>query len=109
MKSISVITLQASTELNTQHIYKLNTIDDLQSGFIPLAVDHRTHQKYQNLLSIPILNTEYDAVFIPRTTVIGTVHPLEIDVIEICDIFWTRTENSNMTSGPAELWLFLLN
>ena len=38
LRSISVIALQAPIELNTQHIYQLNTSDDLPSGLIPQVV-----------------------------------------------------------------------
>ena len=63
------------TELNTQHIYQLNTSDNLASGLNPLAVDHKIHDKYPKLLHIPLLNTRYDTVYIPKD-VSGTLHPI---------------------------------
>ena len=72
--------------MNKQHIYQLNAGDDLLSGLIPLAVDHRIHHKYPKLLSVPLLNTAYDTVYIPRKTVIGTSHPLEIEDIEVSTV-----------------------
>ena len=69
-RSISVIAVQAPTELNTQHIYQLNASDDLLSGIIPLAVNHRIHEKYQKMLEIFLLNTEHDTIHILRKTII---------------------------------------
>ena len=65
-RSILVIAVQSLTELNTKHIYQLKASDDLPSGLISLAVNHRIHDKYQKLLNIPQLNTDYDTVHIPR-------------------------------------------
>ena len=45
------------------------------------------------VLCIPLLNREYDAVHIQRTTVIGTLHPIETKDIEVSNISWTKTEN----------------
>ena len=64
--SISVMAVQAPSELNTKYIYQLNTTDDLPSGIIPLAFNRRIDHKYPKLLNIPLLNTEYNAVHIPR-------------------------------------------
>ena len=54
-RSTSVIAVQTPTELNTKHIYQLNASEDLPSGIIPLAVDHRIDHKYPKLLNIPLL------------------------------------------------------
>ena len=51
--------VQAPTELDTQHIYTLNTSDDNTLDLIPLAADHKINHKYPKLLNIPILNTAY--------------------------------------------------
>ena len=40
-KSISQLSVQAPTELNTKHIYQPIATDDLLSGIIPLAVAHK--------------------------------------------------------------------
>ena len=61
-RSILVVNIQTPTELDTQHIYTLDTSDDLPLGLIPLAVDHKINHIYPKLLSIPILNTAYDRV-----------------------------------------------
>ena len=90
LRYISVITVQALTELNTQHM------DDLLPGLIPLAVDHRIHHKYPKLLSIPILNTAYDAVYITRTTMIGTLYPIENEAIEVNDVSRTKTRKNKV-------------
>ena len=78
LRNMSVITIQAPSELNIQHIYQLNTSDFLPSGLIRLAVDHRIHQKYPKLLSVPIHNTVNDTVHFQRTTVPGTLYPIDI-------------------------------
>ena len=94
LRSISVIAVQAPTELNTKHIYQLNASGDLLSGIIPFAVDHRIHYKYPKLLNLPLLNTEFDTVHVPRKTMLGTLHPIEIKNKEVSNIAWTK-ENSN--------------
>ena len=40
-RSISIISVQAPTKLNTRHLYRLDATDNLPSGIIPLAVDHK--------------------------------------------------------------------
>ena len=70
-RSITVISVQAPTELNTNHIYQLDTKDDLLSGIIPLAVDHKIDHKYPKSLKMPLLNTYYETIYIPRKTLIG--------------------------------------
>ena len=52
-RSISVISVQVPTELNTKHLYQMGVTDDLPSGIIPLAVDHKINHKYPKLLKIP--------------------------------------------------------
>ena len=78
-----LVAVQTPTELNS---------DDLSSGLIPLAVHHGIHHEYPKLLSIPICSTTYDTVHVPRTTVIGTLYPIEIKDIEVSNILWTKTE-----------------
>ena len=76
---MSVITVQIPTGLNTQHIYALYASDDLPLDLIPLAVDDKINHKYPKSLSIPVFNTTYDRVDIPRETVIGRLNPIEIE------------------------------
>ena len=82
-RSIFILKVQTSTELNTQHTYLLNASDDLPSGLITQAVDHKIHHNYPKLLNIPLLNTEYDTIHVPRKTVIGTLHLMEMEDIEV--------------------------
>ena len=63
--------VQTPTELDMQHIYTLDVGNNLPLGIIPLAVDHKIDQKYPKSLNIPILNTTYDRVHIPRATVVA--------------------------------------
>ena len=42
--------------------------------------------------SIPILNTAYDKVHIPRATLIGVLHPAEVESNEVSNISWTTTQ-----------------
>ena len=39
---------------------------------------HKIDDKYSQLLRIPLLNTEYNAVYIPRKTIIGKLQPLYV-------------------------------
>ena len=55
-RSISVIAVQAPTELNTKHL-PTNASDDQPLGIIPIAVTHRLLHKYPNLLKITLPNT----------------------------------------------------
>ena len=91
-RSISVIMIQTPTALDTQHIYQLDTSDNLPLGLIPLAVDHKINHKYPKSLSIPILNTAYDTVWISRATVISTLNPVEIKSSKVSSMSWTTTE-----------------
>ena len=77
LRSISIIAVQAPTELNTQDIYQLNASVYLPSGIIPLAVNYRIHHKCQYWSSILIFNTAYDAVHVPRKTMRDTVYQKE--------------------------------
>ena len=70
-RSVSVISVKAPTELNTRHLYQLDATDNLAPDIIPLEVDHKIDHKYPKLLGIPLLNTENNAVQIPRKTIIG--------------------------------------
>ena len=65
-RCITVISVQAPIELNTKYINQLDAVDDLPSGIIPLAVDHKIDHKYPKLLRTSLLNTEYDTIYIPR-------------------------------------------
>ena len=65
-RSISVISVQVPTKLNLKHLYQPDAADDLPSGIIPLAVDHKIDHKYPKLLKIPLCNTEYNTIYILR-------------------------------------------
>ena len=108
LRSISVIAVQAPTKLNTKHIHQLNATDDLPSGVIPLAVDHRIHHKYPKLLNIPLLNRDYDTVHVPRKTMLGTLHQIDSENIEVSNALWTK-ENSNTANSPAKPQICHLN
>ena len=94
--------VQAPTEPNIKHIYQLNASDNLPSGTLSLAVDHRIDHKYPKLLNISLLSTEYDAVHVPRKTVIGKLQRSEMESIEISSVSWTN-ENSKTPVSPVEL------
>ena len=49
-RGISIITVQAPTELHLRTYYKLRPSNDLPSELIPLAVDHKINHKYTKLL-----------------------------------------------------------
>ena len=106
-RSLSVIKVQAPTELDTQHIHQLNASDDLLSYIIPQADGHRIHDKYPKFLSMVILNTAYDAVHIPKTNVIGTWYPIEIENIEVSNVLWIKTENWSTKNSTADLPVML--
>ena len=82
-RSISVLIVQAPTELNTQHIYALNASGNPPSGLIPLAVDNKIKHKYPNALNIPIHNTEFGRICIARATVLSILNPIEIEIIDV--------------------------
>ena len=88
--NMSAIAVEAQTELNTKDIYQLNATDDLPSGIIHLVDDHRIDQKYPKLKNISLLNTEYDAVYIQRKTVIGKLKPKEIEGLDVSSVSWTK-------------------
>ena len=102
-RSIAIITAQTPTELNIQHIYALNTSNYPPLGPLPLAVDHKINQKYPKSLSIPILNTTYNRACILKATVFSALNPIEIEITEVSNIAWTKTEKSqeNMRKIPT--------
>ena len=81
-RSISVISVKAPIKLNTKHINPVNATDDLLSGIIPLAVDHKMDHKYLKLLKIPLFNTEHHTKYIQRKTIIGILQPIEIEILK---------------------------
>ena len=78
-RTISVISGQAPTKVNTKYLYQLYATDDLPSGIIPLAVEHKIDHRYPRLLKIPLFNTKHNAVHIPRKTIIGNLWPIEVE------------------------------
>ena len=80
------MSVQASTELDMKHLYQLDAVDDLPSGIIPLAVDHKIDHEYPKLLKTPLLNTKHSKVHIPRKTVIGNVQPIDVEDFEVSNI-----------------------
>ena len=88
--NISVIAVQTVNELNTKHIYQLSVSEDLLSGIIPLAVNYRIDHKYQKLLNIPLLSTGYNAVLVPRRTVIGKLQSIKIENVDVSNISWLK-------------------
>ena len=89
-KCVSIITVQAPTELKPQHIYELSTSDDLSDGLIPLAVNHKVNHKNPKLLNIHVLNTLYNRVYVPRSTTFGTLKILDTENAEVNEISWTK-------------------
>ena len=73
-------------------------MDDLLSGILPLAVDH----KYPSLLKIPLPNTEYNTIHVPRKAIIGKLQPIEIEDIEVSDVLWTK-DDTNTSNSPVKL------
>ena len=53
--------------------------NDLPLVLIPLAVDQKSNHKYSKLFNIPILNTVHSKVYIPKSTIFGTLQPVEIE------------------------------
>ena len=91
-RNISKISVQAPTELNTKHIYHINSADDLPTGIIPLAVDYKIDNKYPKLLKIPLLNTEHGTIHVLRKTIIGRLQPIETEDIEVSNVSWTKDD-----------------
>ena len=92
-----------TTYLSTQHQW-WSTI-----RLLPLTVYHRIYNKYPKLLSIPILNTAHDAVHVSGTTMIGTLHPIEIKDIEVSNVSWTKTKIHKPQIVHQNSWLCFLN
>ena len=97
--------VQPPTELDTHHIYALVSCNDLPLVLILLAVDHKIDHKYPKSLSIPIFNTAYNGVYIPRATVICALNPAEVESTEIINISCMKTERSqdDMRNSSTEL------
>ena len=89
------ITVQVLTELEPQYTYELSASKDLPSDLSPYAVDHKINHKYPKLLNIPILNTAHSRVHIPKSTIFGTLKPVEIENGEISETSWTKSESLN--------------
>ena len=97
-RSISVISVQAPTELNT----KISTNWMLlPSGVIPLAGDHKINNKHLKLLKI--LNTEHNTVQISRRTIIGKLQPMDDTHLKVNNISWTIVGTASTTGRHMEL------
>ena len=83
------------TELKLQYIYELIARHDLLSDLIPLAVDYKVNHRYPKLLNIPIQNIAHSRVYIPKSTICGTLILAEIENVKISETSWTKTENLN--------------
>ena len=97
--------MQAPTEC-TEHLYQLDATDELLSGILPLAVNHKIDYKYPKLLKIPLLNTEHNTVHILIKTVIGTLQPVNKD-FEVSNISCTTDGTADTTSSSIELSFML--
>ena len=86
LRSILIILVQAPTEWNTWLLFQLDATDDLPSGIIPFAVDHKIDYKYPKLLQIPLPNTMQNTVHIPRKTVIGKFQPVDVADLKISNM-----------------------
>ena len=91
---ISIITVWVPTKLKPQYIYELSTSNDIPSELIPLAIDHKTNNKYPRLLNIPILNMTHSRVYIPKSTIFGALKPVKMNSAEISETSWTKITNS---------------
>ena len=58
-RSISIISVQASTKLYPKHLYQLDAAENLPSCSIPSSVDHKIDHKKSKLLKTPLLNREH--------------------------------------------------
>ena len=52
---------------------------------------------------IPLLNTEYDTIHIPRETSIGNLQPIEVEDFEVSNILWTTDGTTDTKDSPVEL------
>ena len=62
---------------------------------ISLSVDQKINHNYPKLLNMPILNTAYNRVYIPRLIIFGTLKPVEIEISEIRKTLWIKMEKLN--------------
>ena len=102
-RSISVLSVQAPTELDTKCFYQLDAADHLLSDFIPLTVDRKIDHKYLKFLKMALHNTEHKTVHIPRKTVIRNLQPIEVEEFQVSKISWTITGTGDTTNSPMEL------
>ena len=108
-RGISIILVEAPTELNTNHLYQLNAIADLLSGIASLAVDHRIDHMYSYLLKISLLNMEHDTIHISRKTFIGKLQSIDIKNIEDSNILWTTDGTVDTTNSQQDYQVCHLN
>ena len=86
-RSISVITVQAPTQLDTHHIYTFYISEDLSLGVIPLAVEHKIKHIYPKSLGTAILSIAYNKVCISYgNCVTGTLQPVEVESSKVVNI-----------------------
>ena len=98
-----MISVQAPTELDTKHLYQLDATDDLPSGIIPLAVDHKIDHMYPKLLKIPLFNTEHNTADILRKTVIGNLQLIDVQDFKVSNTSWTTDNAADTTNSPMKL------
>ena len=65
-RRISVISVQAPTELNMKHLYQLYTANDPLTGIIILAVNHKIYHKCPKSPKVSLPNRDHDTIHIPR-------------------------------------------
>ena len=72
---------------------------------IPLSDHHKINHEYPKLLSIPICNTAWDRVHVPKATVFSTLDPTDIESTKVSNISWTKTEKlqDDIRNSPTEL------
>ena len=67
----------------------IETTDNLTSGIIPLAVDHKIDPKYPKLLWIPQTKIEHNTVQSSRKTILGKLQPIDVTDSKVNNFSWT--------------------
>ena len=83
------------------------TIQNLTTALLDTGANRYQSSWKKNFKSLPqkpkLSKLENKAMSASGTTVIGTLHPIEIKDTEVTNISWTKTENSNTKYNPAKL------